>query len=216
MINIAFVDDHRLLRQSMGRILEEKFSDSKIYHYDSGNQFIDIFLTQNYIPDIVLMDIAMPGINGYDTSLWLLKQIPNVKILILTNTTQREAIQFMIGLGVKGVVSKSLDMHILLEAIKQVLKGFTYFNCGSNIKIVKSLMFVDGKKVKEGLAALTNTEKKILCSLCTQEPIHMIAKTLNISERTFDSHKLNIANKLGIRSREGLAIFAIQTGLVFV
>ncbi len=212
---VAFVDDHSLFRETVSEKIET-ITNYKVVQYKDGSDFVNRFLTENIQPAIVLMDISMPGLNGYQTTEWLLQKRPNTPVLVVSFISNREAIQFMARLGVKGAISKNAGVFKMIDAMNQIIDGKIYFDCDSSYKILHSEMYVNGKKVKEGIESLTKMEMRVLKELCTNKSVPEIADELEISERTFDAHKRNISDKIGIRTRDGLAVFAIKNGLVFV
>lgn len=210
--NIALVDDHALLRNGLASLLKD-LSYTVILEADNGLQLTEKIKT-GPLPEIVLMDINMPKMDGYETTLWLKQEYPEVKVLALSMLDDETAIIRMIKSGAKGYVLKDSDPEELTVAIESVLqKGFYHSELISS-KLIKALSNDDGKT--DGLSHLQLSQKEIefLKWTCTDLSYKEIADKMGVSPRTVDGYRDTLHEKLEVKSRVGMALFAVKKGLV--
>jgi DNA-binding NarL/FixJ family response regulator len=185
MTTVALVDDHEMLRSGLAGLINT-FPDFKvIFEAGNGKEFIQK-LDRNNPPDIVLLDITMPLMDGYETALWIKTEIPIIKVLVLSMLSNDMAIIRMLRNGVKGYILKESKPAILKQAMEAIKNNEFYVNELVRDKLVNYI---------------TNEE---------------IAKEMFISVRTIDSHRDNLFRKLEINTRVGLVVFAIKHGITTV
>jgi DNA-binding NarL/FixJ family response regulator len=213
---IALVDDHILLRNGLASLLQD-LDYEVVFEADNGRHFIDKLKTHQ-APDIVLMDINMPEMDGYDTTLWLKKNYPDVKVLALSMYDDENAVIRMLKNGAKGYILKDNEPSELKAAIQALsTKGFYHSDLvtGTLIHTINHLDDPENASVKEVLG-LNDRELDLLKLLCTEMTFKEIAEKMNLSPRTIDGYRDTLLAKLDCKSRVGLVIFAIKNGIVVV
>lgn len=212
---IAFVDDTSIVRNLIAAEIEASNTNYKVIQYLHGKDFIERLPKENYQPKIVLMDISMPFMNGYDTTAWFKSKYQDIPVLAVSMLDNEIAMIRMYQKGANGFVSKNAPRATLFEAIDQVQLGNFYFNIGTQYKVIKNALYHNGEVIPTD-KALTIQEENILKLIASDKSYQAIATELGISYRTLETHKRNIAEKLNLHSREGLMLYAIKIGLVHV
>jgi two-component system, NarL family, invasion response regulator UvrY len=213
---IALADDHVLLRNGLSNLLKE-LDYEVIFEANHGEEFISK-LKSSSLPDVVLMDINMPKMDGYDTTLWLKKNYPDVKVLALSMYDDENAIIRMLKCGARGYILKDSDPSELKLAIHSLLtKGFYHSELVTG-KLIHSINYLDDPEhssVKDVLG-LNQREIEFLKLACTELTYKEIADQMCLSPRTIDGYRDNLFEKLNLRSRIGLVLYAIKNKLVHV
>jgi DNA-binding NarL/FixJ family response regulator len=212
-IKIALADDHVVLRKGLAGLLSS-LGYSVILEADNGKELIQ-GMEKNNLPDIVLMDINMPEMDGYETSLWFKKNYPLINVLVLSMYDDDSAIIRMIRNGAKGYVLKEADPKELKQAIDAVMsKGFYYSDMVTG-KLVHSIHHLDDNENRtRDLLHLTEKEIEFLKLASTEMTYKEIARQMHISPRTVDGYRDALFEKLNTKSRIGLVLFAIKNGIV--
>lgn len=209
MINILLVDDHPLVRDGIRARLESEEGVSVIGEAQNGQEALD-FVAQR-APDVALMDVSMPVMNGLDATKIFKEQHPEVRVLILSMHDSREYILQLIQSGASGYILKDVSSDELIKAIETVHQGGTYFSSGAS----QSLFSADQPQTQtEEVVTLTPREATVLKQLAEGKSNKEIARILDISVRTVETHRQNIKQKLNIHTAAGLARYAIEKGLV--
>lgn len=216
MRTIAFIDDCTIFRTSLATMIESRFPETIVRHYSNGKDFVDHLALEAYTPSLVLMDISMPVMNGYDTTKWLKARYSHTPVIILSAISKEEGIMKMLELGISGFVSKGVGLTDLLEGINQGLNGDTYFNIGSGYYVIDGILYRNGRKVRSRGNWLTPKEEKVLGLIGEAKSYDEIARELQVDPRTIESHKTNISRKTGYKTRHELALHAVQMGLAFI
>ena len=213
MANLALIDDHLLMRNGLSGLIS-KLGHRVILEAGNGAEMIDR-LNPAQLPEIVLLDVSMPVMNGYETARWLTEHYPDIRILALSMQVQEGAIIRMIKAGARGYLLKDADPQQLQEAIHEVLsKGF-YFSDLVNGKLIHAISSPDEKmKVLNILDSLSERELSFLKYACSELTYKEIADKMCISPRTVDGYRDSLFEKLQIRTRVGLALFAIKNEIV--
>ncbi|MBS1929080.1 MAG: response regulator transcription factor [Bacteroidetes bacterium] len=213
MANLALIDDHLLMRNGLSGLIS-KLGHKVILEAGNGAEMIDR-LNPAQLPEIVLLDVSMPVMNGYETARWLTEHYPEIRILALSMQVQEGAIIRMIKAGARGYLLKDADPQQLQEAIHEVLsKGF-YFSDLVNGKLIHAISSPDEKmKVLNILDSLSERELSFLKYACSELTYKEIADKMCISPRTVDGYRDSLFEKLQIRTRVGLALFAIKNEIV--
>ena len=210
MIKVALVDDHVILRKSLA-VLIQLFKDFDItLQANNGRDFIDQ-LQPHSLPDIVLLDITMPVMDGVETAHWLKQNYPQVKVLALSMIKNDYIIIRMLKNGARGYILKDSEPAELKEALHQThIKGY-YYNELITPKIKNKELYGEFPKIM-----LTEQELIFLRWACTEKSYKQIADEMCISPRTVDGYRDSLFRKLNITSRVGIAIYAIKSGIVLV
>ncbi|OYU56667.1 MAG: DNA-binding response regulator [Chitinophagaceae bacterium BSSC1] len=213
---VAIVDDHTLFRKGLASLIAV-FPDYKVmFDASTGKDFI-AQLNPKKLPDIVLMDISMPEMDGFATTEWLKNNYPDVKVLALSTMDAETAIIKMIKCGAKGYVLKDADLSELKLAFSELIRVGFYYNDIVSRKVMQSLtQLVDDKSELSAFMNLNENELTFIKLACSEKTYQQIAKEMFKSEKTIDGYRADIFQKLNISSRVGLAMFAIKHGIVKV
>jgi len=209
-INILLVDDHTLVREGLRKFLEDS-SGIRVVG-DVGDGRTAVKLVGQLRPDLVLMDISMPGLNGIDAIRMMLKANKKQRVLVLSMHGSEAYVLEAVQAGARGFVLKSGEGRELVEAIKSVASGNSYFSPEVSAILASRFRDEDGTPSVEG-SPLTLREREILQLLGEGKNLTEIAATLNISRKTVKNHRNHIANKLRCSSGADLVKAAIRLGL---
>ncbi|SRR5258706_227250 len=219
-IKIAVVDDHNLFRKGLIKLINLGDTHSRYtILFEAENGFdLKEKLNKTLLPDIILMDIDMPDMDGYETVDWLHKYHPDISILVVSMFETEEAIIRMIRMGVKGYLSKDIeveDMHLALEAIAN--KGFYYsdFVSGVMANNLQIHEFSENNSIgNEPWSNLSENEREFLKFACTELTYQQIADKMNLSPKTIDGYRETLFHRFKVKSRVSLAMYAVKNGLV--
>jgi two-component system invasion response regulator UvrY len=210
-IQVAVADDHSLLRNALAKLINSFESYTVLFEAGNGKEIKDK-LSKHIIPDIVLLDVNMPDMDGYETAQWLHKNYPQVKVLALSMFTDENIIIRMLKLGAKGYILKNAEPEELKEALDSVLKKDFYLSEYISGKIVSGLN-KDLDRPKENMM-LSEKERELLKFMVSELSYKDIAAKMFISPRTLDDYRNNLFEKTKVKTRVGLVIYAIRNGLV--
>ena len=210
-IQVAVADDHSLLRSALAKLINSFENYTVLFEADNGREIKDK-LSKHIIPDVVLLDVNMPDMDGYETAQYLHKNYPQVKVLALSMFSDENIIIRMLKLGAKGYILKNAEPEELREALDSVLKKDFYLSEYISGKIVSGLN-KDLDRPKENMA-LSDKEKELLKYMCSELSYKDIAGKMFVSPRTLDDYRNNIFEKTKVKTRVGLVIYAIRNGLV--
>lgn len=213
--NIVLVDDHILLRNGLASLIKN-LGYTVLFEADNGKDFI-AKLNSKSLPDLVLLDINMLQMDGYETALWLKRNHPEVKVLALSMYDDENAIIRMLKNGAKGYILKDTEPSELRSAIESILtKGFYYSEMVTG-RLMHTINTMDdeGSTVKN-IAGLNERETEFLKLAATEMTYKEIADQMHLSPRTIDGYRDALFEKLNLKSRVGLVLFAIKNGIVQV
>lgn len=212
--SVVIIDDHVLVAKAIASLIEQMHKYEVQYVADNGKQFVQWMKTRKTAPDIVLLDINMPFMNGYETANWIKANIPQTSILTLTMLNDEPSIINMIRAGASGYLLKDVHPTELEKALDMVLdRGFYYTDFVAN-KLIKT--FTGDEAPKEAVVKLNERELHFLTLACTEKTYKEIARDMGLSSRTVEGYRDQLFVKLNIKSRVGLALYAIKEGLVRV
>jgi len=211
--SIIIVDDHLIFRQGLKSIISQENFATVIGEASNGLEFLDLLSSRK--PDVVLMDIDMPHMNGLEATEKAMKLMPDLKIIAFTMFGDEEYYYKMIDRGVKGFILKSSGINELENAIRDVMLGESYF---SNELLRKIITHFSNKNniVDSVVNSLTERELEILQQICQGLSNEEIADKLFISPKTVKSHKSNLLEKTNSKNIQGLILFAIKNKIVEV
>jgi two-component system, NarL family, invasion response regulator UvrY len=210
-IQVAVADDHSLLRQALAKLINSFENFTVLFEANNGNE-IKSRLAKHVIPDIVLLDVNMPDMDGYETAQWLHTNYPQIKVLALSMFSDENIIIRMLRLGAKGYILKNAEPEELKEALNSVLEKDFYLSEYISGKIVSGL----NKDLDrpDDRVNLTEKEKELLRWICTEMTYKDIAAKMFVSPRTLDDYRNNLFEKLKVKTRVGLVLYAIRNRMV--
>ena len=213
-IRLLIVDDHAILRQALRLMLESEPELEVIGDAANGREAVAI--TEKMLPDVVLMDMVMPGLNGLEATRQIRKRCPKTRVLILTGYMEDEQILSALRAGAAGYVVKRSDTEELLLGIRAVHRGNTYFSSAISDGDVINQYLWQAKQEdgKVGYDLLTSREREVLQLIAEGHSNQRIAQELFISVKTVEAHKAHIMSKLHARNRTDLIRYALRKGLV--
>lgn len=218
LIKIALTDDELLFRKGILFMLEREENIEVIVEASNGEQLLN-FLDENpkNLPDIILMDLKMPLLNGVEATKIIQKKYPEIKIIALTSYDSKPFILNMIQEGASSYLVKNDSPKDMINTINEVHKNGFHYN-ESIMKILQEELLENNKKVKSKFDEdyLTSREKDVLILICKQYSTLEIAEKLFISPRTVDGHRNNLLLKTESKKITGLVVFAIQNGIITI
>lgn len=207
-VEVLLVDDHQMFRDGLKAILEDEHDIEVKYEASNAEECLSI--VKKNTPDIILMDINMPELDGIECTRLALSHNPNLNILALTMHDDGKTIREIIEAEAKGYVIKDAGKSVLTEAIRTVHAGGSYFPESVMKKVVVSLR---SKNVATTIR-LTHREKQILRLICEEHTTQEIAEILHLSNNTVETHRKNLLGKTGCKNSVGLMRFAIENSLI--
>jgi len=212
-LTIALVDDHILIRNALSDLLRRN-NYTVVCEADNGKVFFD-YLETNPLPDIILLDINMPVMDGYSTMEEISRKYKEHKVIALSMYDSEQSIFRMIKAGAKGYLLKESQPKELIAAIESVNTLGIYYSEIVNTRLIKGLAsIVDKDQKKNNVLEFTPKEIEILHQFCTEMSYKEIATKLSLSVRTIEGYRDGLFDKTGINTRVGLVIYAIKTGVV--
>lgn len=212
-IKIFLVDDHQLILEGIKSRLAETDHIKIVGEASNGKEAIEQL--RKIHPDVILMDIAMPVMNGFDTARMIRAQYPQIKIIALTTYDEKGIIKKMLDAGALGYILKNVKREELLKAIETVMSGNNYFSSEISLALLKpAVEEILPALPKQPTVALTRREIEILQQIAMGLTSNEIAQKLFISTNTVDTHRNNIMSKLGVNNIASLIRYAIQNKLI--
>ena len=213
MANIVLTDDHALLRNGLAGLLQN-FGHTVLFEADNGKQFTEQ-LKPNNLPELVLLDINMPEMDGYETAQWIKTNHPDIKVLALSMYDNENSIIRMLKCGARGYILKDSEPAELKFAIEAVMsKGFYYSDLVSGKLIHAINKMDDDDSGLKSLVQLNDRETDFLKYACTEMTYKEIADKMFVSPRTIDGYRDALFEKLLVKTRVGLVMYAIKNGIV--
>lgn len=215
-IKIILVDDEILFRKGISFLLEREKNLEIIFEASNGDELISYLQSNNNHPDIIMMDLKMPLINGIEATKIIRKDFPEIKIIALTSYDSKSFVANMIDVGAVSYLIKNATPQDLLTTINEVaLKGFYYTNY--ILEIIKEDVLTT-KKVKSNFDSnfLTKREIEVLKLICFQKSTVEIAEQLFISPRTVEGHRNNLLLKTESKNIAGLVVYAVQNDIILL
>lgn len=202
-IRIAIVDDHTLFRNGVAGLMAE-FEELKVVFEAANGQQMQQMLATHQPPKIILMDINMPVMDGYEATAWIKKNHPQIKVLALSMFEEDDTVIRMLKAGACGYVLKESKPKELLEAIKNIYQRGVYLNDMVSGKLIRGLAQSDNPCV------ISKKELEFLKYCCSELTYKEIADKMFVSPRTIDNYREALFQKLEIKSRTGLVLYAIK------
>lgn len=210
-LRVILADDHTLVRAGLRSLVEQLKDVTVVAEANNGHEVLS--LASAHHPDVVLMDISMPGMNGFEAALRLKKDHPQVKIIILSMHASEEYVLQALRAGASGYLVKDSAPLELGLALQAVARGETYLSPPISRQVVDSYI----QRVGQGdqpLAHLTGRQREILQLIAEGGSTKEIARKLNVSVKTVETHRAQLMERLDIHDVAGLVRFAVRHGLV--
>lgn len=216
IIKIAIADDEQLFRTGMKFLLERIDEFEVVFEAGEGAELIESLKKSREIPDIILMDLKMPKLNGVEATKIIHKEYPSIKIIALTSYGGKSFIINMIDVGASSYLLKNTNPKEVVFTIKEVHNKGYYYNNKVMRMIHENLLSSSGKKIRSDLdkKLLSKREIEVLELICNEYTTNEIADKLFISPRTVDGHRNNLLLKTGSKNVAGLVIYGIQKKLI--
>lgn len=215
MTSVALVDDHELLRTGLAAMINSFDGYKVMMEANNGQQFIEKIKSSKTSPDIVLLDITMPVMDGYETSQWIKSNLAQTKVLVLSMLENDTSIIRMLKSGARGYILKDSKPKVFKEALDGIRDSGYFIN---ELVSSKLMHYINHEEIFEGdsfsLNNLSENEVTFLKWICTEKTYKEIADEMCLSPRTIDTYRDNLFKKLDVKTRVGLAIFAIKNSIV--
>jgi DNA-binding NarL/FixJ family response regulator len=212
MIKIALADDHKLLRNALAALINSYGDCEVIFEANTGREFCDMVKKKQ--PDIAILDFNMPDINGYECSEWLKENYPDIHVFILSMYDTEMMLIKMLQAGVKGFMKKDIHPSELHKAIHSVVEEGYYYSAQTSTKLAG--FFRDSSSAPIWSKIMTDQELSFMKLVCSELTYKEIAEELGLNPRTVDAIRDSLFGKLDVKSRVGLAMYAIKHGLVAI
>ncbi|SFB25381.1 MULTISPECIES: response regulator transcription factor [unclassified Bacillus (in: firmicutes)] len=223
---IVIIDDHQLFREGVKRILEFEETFQVVAEGDDGSEVLS--LVEKYQPDVVIMDINMPRVNGVDATGHLIAKDPDAKVIILSIHDDENYVMHALKTGARGYLLKEMDADALVQAVKVVAEGGSYLHPKVTHNLVNEYRritadlhegagtFLQQIEIRRPLHLLTRRECEVLQMLADGKSNRGIGEGLFISEKTVKNHVSNILQKMNVNDRTQAVVVAIKNGWVEV
>jgi len=211
-ISVLLVDDHTVVRQGLRALLKSEEDLEVVGEAENGRQAV--MLARKSPPDVVVMDVAMPMLNGLEATRQILKNTPSTKVLVLTSYSDDDCVEQMMRAGATGFLMKQTAANNLLKAIREVYRGNSFFSpaIAKRLRDQCRQAYTEGNSRKSG--DLTSREAEVLQLIAEGFSNKQIASELTMSIKTVEKHRQQVMNKLNIHDVAGLTRHAISKGMV--
>jgi DNA-binding NarL/FixJ family response regulator len=212
-ITVSLVDDHIVLRHALASLIDASEQCKVIHQFNNGLDMTK-YLRPNNLPDVMILDMNMPLMDGYETALWLQKNHPVVRVLMLTMYDSELALIRLLQAGVKGFMKKDIHPSELLYAIQAVMEHGYYYSSHTSSKLAGLFRETQTGESPLKKILLSETELEFLKHAASELTYKEIAQIMNLNPRAIDGVRDNLFTRLDVKSRVGLAMYAIRHGLV--
>jgi len=210
---VVLVDDHSLLRNALANLIDS-FGECKVINQLANGRQVVEAIKSGMRPHVIILDLNMPEMDGFETAEWLNENFPEIHILMLTMYDSELSLIRLLQLGVKGFLKKDISPSELKFAIHSVMTTGFYYSNHTTGKIVSLFRNNNGLTIHDAL--LTEQELRFLKLTCSDYTYKEIAQKMNLNPRTIDTLRDHLFLKLDVKSRVGLAMIAIRHGLVTI
>ena len=209
-VRILLVDDHKILRTGLRSLLQSQQELEIVGEADNGREAVE--LTKLLSPDVVIMDVGMPDLNGFEATGQIVSEVPTAKVLALSMHSDKRFVRRMFQAGAMGYLLKNASFDDLIAAIHAVALNQVYLGPGIQEVVVKDyVQSFSGTEV--GNFSLTSREREVLQLLAEGKKTREIATLLHLSVKTIETHRKRIMDKLGLHSVAELTKYAVREGL---
>ncbi|MEW6374790.1 MAG: response regulator transcription factor [Thermodesulfobacteriota bacterium] len=214
-IRVLVVDDHTIVRDGICALLRLAGDIEVVGEAANGRDALD--MVRKFMPDVMLIDIAMPNMNGLEATRHIRKEFPRIKILVLTQYDDKEHVFWAIEAGASGFISKTAASSELVSGIRSVYRGDSFLSpSAARILVEDYQQEASIRKEQDPYKQLTDREREILKLLAEGYNTREIADLLVISVKTVEGHKTNLMSKLDIHNRTDLVKYAVRKGIITV
>jgi len=209
-IRIILADDHAILRHGLSKSFQQEEGFTVVGQAKDGRSTVE--LAKELLPDVIVMDIGMPDLNGVEATRQITRECPNVKVVGLSMHSTNKYVREMFRAGAKGYLLKDCPFEELTQAIHTVMEGKTYVSPSVGQTVIEDYVS-NPEDEKSAFHVLSQREREVLQLLAEGKPTKQVAKTLHISPKTVEAHRLRIMSKLEIDNIAQLTKYALQEGL---
>jgi DNA-binding NarL/FixJ family response regulator len=214
-VRLLLADDHAMIREGLKSLLGKESDLSVVAEADNGNETLE--LARKSGVHVVVMDVAMPDLNGIEATRKLLKANPNIKVVALSGHANREFVREMLKAGASAYVLKSRAFEELVRAIREVMKGKKYLSPDIARGVVDEYVEISSSlSANPAFVVLTDRERETLQLIAEGKSTKEVADALSVSVKTVETHRRNIMEKLNLHSVAELTKFAIREGITSV
>ena len=210
-MRIILADDHKIIRDGLRSLLEQEEDIEVVAQAKTGHETIE--LVAKFVPNVVIMDIAMPDMNGIEATRHIINSFENVKIIALSMHSDRKFVIEMLKAGASGYLLKNCAFEELANAIRTVTAGKTYLSPSITDVVVDNYVRGSGDNEPSVFSVLTRREREVLQLLAESKTTKQVAIILHISPKTVETHRLKIMKKLDLNNVAALTKYAIREGL---
>jgi DNA-binding NarL/FixJ family response regulator len=211
-IKLAIAEDHLLVRQGMIALLKEEEGIELLFAASNGAELLDKL--QIHSPDIVLLDIAMPVMDGKEAIERISQQYPAIKVIIITSHYNDKYVTEFLARGAKGFLAKNSDIEVVVEAIYSVYEQGYYFDALVSKSMVEKLISANNGQFPDAMPLLSSREIEVLKLVVQEKNNQEISAALFLSKRTIEWHKKNILVKTNSKNTIGLVKYALKNGII--
>jgi len=213
-IKILLADDHKIMRDGMNLLMQRETDLQVVAEADNGEEAVAFALEHQ--PDVILMDINMPGMDGITATQKILSQLPQAKIIALTSHTEGKMVQEMFRAGALAFLGKNCSNQEILDAVYSVMSEKYYISEEMTGRVIESFVLQHIPQITEVSDKLTNREKEVLKLIAEGHSTKKIADSLSLSSKTVGAHRENLMKKLDLHNVAQLTRYAIQKGLIML
>jgi DNA-binding NarL/FixJ family response regulator len=213
-ITVLLVEDHLIVREGFRKLLESENDIELAGEAQTGRQAVKMAVALR--PDVIIMDVAMPQLNGLEATRQIRKAVPNARIIMLSAHSDDAYVDQAIAMGAAGYLLKQTSAHVLSEAIREVYRGGNYFSPSIAKRLHSRVRdTLNGKgKLRKKAVRLSSRETEVLQQIAEGMPNKQIASELGISIKTVEKHRDHLMQKLDIHDTAGLTRYAIEAGII--
>lgn len=207
--SVVIVDDHSLFASSLEKLINTFVDFKVLYHAKNGQVLQQMISDENGVPDIILLDINMPVMDGFETAEWLTQNHPQIKTLALSMNDDEQTILKMLRKGVKGYLLKDIHPEILNEALQELVdRGYYHSD-----KVSETLMHSLNSDDERNNLNFKENELTFIQLACSEMTYKEISDIMNLSPKTIDGYRQDLFKRLNIKNRVGLVMFALKKNL---
>lgn len=213
-IQVLLADDHNMIRQGLRALIEKEDGMSVIAEADDGRKAVET--VRELRPDVVVMDVGMPNMNGIEATRRIVSEVPDVKVLALSMHSDKRFVKEMFAAGASGYLLKDSAFHELALAIRTLARDRTYLSPGVTDSVIKDFVGHRPEAEVSVFSLLTTRQREVLQLTAEGKSTKDIAAQLQVSVKTVESHRLKIMDKLDVHSIAELTKYAVREGLTSI